>query len=162
MKETLMVDWIHSGSAFAAAFLGSAVEAVETLTIVLAVGTTRGWRSALLGTAAGALTLTLIVLIFGRALTAVPIHVLQEVVGALLLLFGIRWLRKSILRSAGVIALHDEDAAFRSETQALSVAPASRRRWDPLAALTAFKAMMLEGVEVVVIVVGVGAAGAML
>src|SRR5215467_4719402 len=98
------------GPAVAASFLASLVEFVEALTIVLAVGTVRGWRPALLGTFAGVGFLTLLVLAFGPTLQRIPITVLQLVVGILLLLFGIRWLRKAILRAAGVIGLHDEDA----------------------------------------------------
>jgi uncharacterized membrane protein len=143
----------------AAAFLGSSVEAVEAMTIVLAVGIVRGWRSALTGAAAGLLTLAAIIAIFGRAIAAVPIAVLQIVVGALLLLFGIRWLRKAILRSAGIIALRDEAALFVEETRALQVAAVSARRWDAVAMLTAYKAIVLEGIEVVVIVIGIGAVG---
>src|SRR5258706_4136478 len=108
-----MIDWIHAGPVVAAAFLGATVEAVEALTIVLAVGTVRGWRSALLGTVAGLVLLALAILLFGPAIARVPIDILQIVVGTLLLLFGIRWLRKAILRSAGLIALHDEEAAFK-------------------------------------------------
>jgi Ca2+/H+ antiporter, TMEM165/GDT1 family len=89
----------------------------------------------------------------------VPIHVLQIVIGALLLLFGVRWLRKAILRSAGVIALHDEDIAFAREAQAIRSSAGAHGPLDTLAALAAFKAVMLEGIEVIVIVVGVGAAG---
>jgi uncharacterized membrane protein len=157
-----MIDWMHSGPSVAAAFIGSSVEAIEALTIVLAVGTVRGWRSALMGTAVGLALLAAIVLTFGPAIALVPIDVLRIVVGTLLLLFGFRWLRKAILRSAGVIALHDEDAAFTKETQALHLEPSSRRRWDPVAIITAFKAVVLEGIEVVVIVIGVGAVGNML
>jgi uncharacterized membrane protein len=154
-----MLDWIQGGPQMAAAFLGSSVEAVEAMTIVLAVGIVRGWRSALTGTAAGLLTLAAIIAIFGPAIAAVPIAVLQIVVGALLLLFGIRWLRKAILRSAGVIALRDEAALFVEETRALQGAPVSARRWDAVAMLTAYKAIVLEGIEVVVIVIGIGAVG---
>ena len=157
-----MIDWIHSGPSVAAAFIGSSVEAVEALTIVLAVGTVRGWRSALLGTTVGLALLAAIVLMFGPAIALVPIDLLQILVGTLLLLFGIRWLRKAILRSAGVIALHDEDAAFTKETQVLHLEPAGRQRWDLVAIITAFKAVVLEGIEVVVIVLGVGAVGNML
>jgi Ca2+/H+ antiporter, TMEM165/GDT1 family len=156
-----LIDWIHSVPSIAAAFVGSSVEAVEALTIVLAVGTVRGWRSALAGAAGGALLLALIVLLFGQAIASIPIEILQVVVGILLLLFGIRWLRKAILRSAGVIALHDEDAAFTSQTQTLG-AQAPGRRWDALAIAASFKAVVLEGIEVVVIVIGVGAVGQML
>jgi uncharacterized membrane protein len=158
-----MIDWMHSGPTVAAAFLGSSVEAVEAMTIVLAVGTVRGWRSALLGTTIGALLLALIVLLFGPAIASIPIDILQIAVGTLLLLFGIRWLRKAILRSAGVIALHDEEAVFTRETRELSAGMANwRGSWDPVAVITAFKAVVLEGIEVVVIVIGVGAAGNML
>jgi Ca2+/H+ antiporter, TMEM165/GDT1 family len=157
-----MMSWIQGGPQMAAAFLGSSVEAVEAMTIVLAAGIVRGWRSAFAGTAAGLLTLAAIIAIFGPAIAAVPIDVLQIVVGTLLLLFGIRWLRKAILRSAGIIALHDEDAIYASETRALAGVHASVRRWDPVAMLTAYKAIVLEGVEVVVIVIGVGAVGNML
>jgi uncharacterized membrane protein len=132
------------------------------MTIVLAVGIVRGWRSALAGTAAGLITLAAIIAIFGPAIAAVPIAYLQIVVGSLLLLFGIRWLRKAILRSAGVIALRDEDALYAAETRALGAAGVSIRKWDPVAMLTAYKAIVLEGVEVVVIVIGVGAVGNMM
>lgn len=158
-----MIDWIHAGPSLAAAFIGSSVEAVEALTIVLAVGTVRGWRSALLGTATGFALLALIVLLFGPAIASIPIAGLQVVVGTLLLLFGIRWLRKAILRSGGVIALHDEEAAFAKESQVLSAStPNQRANWDTVAIVTAFKAVVLEGIEVVVIVIGVGAVGNML
>jgi uncharacterized membrane protein len=158
-----MTGLIQSGPPLAAAFLGSSVEAVEAMTIVLAVGTVRGWRPALLGTAAGLLTLAAIIAIFGPAIASVPIEYLQIAVGTLLLLFGIRWLRKAILRSAGVIGLHDEDAAYARETRTLSAgAPASRNQRDWIAIITAYKAVVLEGVEVVAIVIGVGAAGNML
>jgi len=154
-----MIDWMHSGPSVAAAFIGSSVEAVEALTIVLAVGTVRGWRSALMGTAVGLALLAAIVLTFGPAIAHVPIDVLRIVVGTLLLLFGFRWLRNAILRSAGVIALHDENAAFTKETQVLHLETSSRQRWDLVAIITAFKAVVLEGIEVVVIVIGVGAVG---
>ncbi|MGZ5094666.1 MAG: COG4280 domain-containing protein [Burkholderiales bacterium] len=157
-----MLTWIQGGPQMAAAFLGSSVEAVEAMTIVLAAGIVRGWRSALAGTAAGLVTLAAIIAIFGPAIAAVPIDVLQIVVGTLLLLFGIRWLRKAILRSAGVIALHDEDAIYAEETRALSGSHPAVKRWDSVAMLTAYKAIVLEGVEVVVIVIGVGAVGNML
>ncbi len=158
-----MINWIHAGPSMAAAFFGSSVEAVEAMTIVLAAGVVRGWRSALLGTAAGLVCLVAIVAIFGRAIVLVPIDQLQIVVGTLLLLFGIRWLRTAILRSAGVIGLRDEDAAYAEETRALSAGmPIARDKWDAIAIITAFKAVVLEGVEVVVIVIGVGAVGNML
>ena len=100
-----------------AAFLASSVEMVEALTIVLAVGLTRGWRSALLGVAAAFLALAAVVAAFGPALTIVPIDDLRLFVGALLLIFGLQWLRKAILRASGFKAVHDEDAIFRAEAE---------------------------------------------
>src|SRR5690348_12028005 len=96
-----------------ATFLASAVEAVEALTIVLAAGVTRGWRSALLGVAAGLAALALFVTALGPALTLIPIDVLRLVIGALLLVFGLQWLRKAILRASGYKALHDEQAIYQ-------------------------------------------------
>jgi len=144
-----------AGASFAASF----VEAVEALTIVLAVGVTRGWRPALTGAAAALVALALIVAALGPLVGRVPIRALQGVVGVLLLLFGLRWLRKAILRSIGVVALHDEDAAFAHETHELT--DAARRQasgLDWIAGATAFKAVLLEGTEVVFIVIAVGAA----
>ncbi|HEU0194166.1 MAG TPA: hypothetical protein VFQ71_08200, partial [Gaiellales bacterium] len=100
---------------FLAAFLASAVEAVEALTIVLAVGIVRGWRSTLSGVAAAAAALAIVVAILGPALQTVPISTLRLVVGALLLTFGLQWLRKAVLRAAGLKALHDETLAFAEE-----------------------------------------------
>ena len=155
-----MIDLVHIGPPMAAAFLASTVEAVEAATIVLAAGVVRGWRASLSGALAALAVLAVIVAVFGRAIAAVPIGVLQIVVGALLLLFGIRWLRKSMLRSAGVIDLRDEAALYEREREALGASvPASGKRFDMIAALTAFKAVLLEGVEVIVIVIGIGAAG---
>ncbi len=146
--------------AVTAAFLGSLVEAVEALTIVLAVATVRGWRPAGLGALAGLMLLALIVLALGPLLDHVPLNLLQFGIGVMLLLFGMRWLRKAILRAAGVIPLHDEAAAFAGETAELR-AQARRRqaRLDWLAAIASFKAMLLEGLEVVFIVIAVGAGG---
>jgi uncharacterized membrane protein len=156
-------DLIHAGPPMATAFIASMVEAVEAATIVLAAGVVRGWRSSLTGAWAALVVLVLIVAIFGRAIAAVPIATLQVVVGTLLLLFGIRWLRKAMLRSANVIDLRDEEALYARERQALAGSGAvSGKPWDPIAALTSFKAVLLEGVEVIVIVIGIGAAGNML
>jgi Ca2+/H+ antiporter, TMEM165/GDT1 family len=152
----------HSGTAVVAAFLGSLVEAVEALTIVLAVGVVRGWRPALLGTAAGLVVLAAIVAALGPALSLIPIEWLQLAVGTLLLLFGMRWLRKAILRAIGVIPLHDEAAAFAKETAALGGAGSGGRAWDAVAIATSFKAVLLEGLEVVFIVIAVGSTGALL
>ena len=149
--------------AIAAAFLASLVEAVEALTIVLAVATVRGWRPAGLGALAGLALLAIIVLALGPLLDRVPLHLLQLVIGVLLLLFGMRWLRKAILRSAGVIPLHDETTAFASETADLrEQARRHEAKLDWLAGLTSFKAVLLEGLEVVFIVIALSAGRGML
>jgi uncharacterized membrane protein len=158
-----MIDLIHAGPTMATAFFASAVEAVEAATVVLAAGVVRGWRSSLSGAMAALLLLAAIVAVFGTAIAAIPIATLQLVVGTLLLLFGIRWLRKAMLRSAGVIDLRDEDALYAREREALAATGnVITGRWDTIAALTSFKAVLLEGVEVIVIVIGIGAAGNML
>jgi Ca2+/H+ antiporter, TMEM165/GDT1 family len=158
-----MIQWAHAGPPMLAAFLASLVEFVEALTIVLAVGTVRGWRPALIGTAGGVGLLAVLVAVFGPALKQVPIHYLQVVVGVLLLLFGMRWLRKAILRSADILGLHDEDAAYEKQTKALSADGAvARDRLDMVAVATTFKAVTLEGLEVVFIVIATGAVGHML
>src|SRR3982075_1862212 len=112
--------WTSAAPAISTAFLSSLVEAVEALTIVLAVATVRGWRPAGLGALAGLALLALIVLALGPLLDRVPLHLLQLVIGVLLLLFGMGWLRKAVLRAAGIIALHDENAAFAAEAANLS------------------------------------------
>ncbi len=150
--------WTTAAPAVTAAFLASVVEIVEAFTIVLAVATIRGWRPALLGTGAGLSLLAVIVLALGPVLDRIPIQVLQLVIGVLLLLFGLRWLRKAILRSAGIIALHDEELAFKAETTELQAeAKQQHTHLDWLAGLAAFKAVVLEGLEVVFIVIAVGA-----
>ena len=150
--------WTTAATAVSAAFLSSLVEAVEALTIVLAVATVRGWRPAGLGSAAGLVLLILIVLLLGPLLDRVPLFLLQVVIGVLLLLFGMRWLRKAILRAAGIIPLHDELLAFAHETEELrDQAQRHERRLDWLAGIAAFKAVVLEGLEVVFIVIAVGA-----
>lgn len=149
--------------AIAAAFLASLVEAVEALTIVLAVAIVRGWRPAALGVVAGLIVLALIVLALGPLLDHVPLHLLQLVIGILLLLFGLRWLRKAILRAAGIIPLHDEATAFAAETAELrEQARRSEARLGLIAALTTFKAVLLEGLEVVFIVIALGSGRGML
>ena len=144
-------------STVTAAYLASFVEVVEAFTIVLAVALTRSWRPALVGTGLALLVLAAIVIILGPVLGLIPIHVLQFAVGVLLILFGMRWLRKAILRTLGVIALHDEEKAFAEESEELHRL-AMDRRADYLAGLVAFKAVLLEGVEVVFIVIAVGTA----
>jgi len=142
-----------------AAFLASIVECVEALTIVLAVGAVRGWRGALGGTGLALLVLCGLVLALGPALTRIPLGLVQLGLGTLLLMFGMRWLRKAILRSAGVIPLHDEDAAYARETTSLAAAGGVARGFDRVAVSAAFKITMIEGIEVVFIVIAVGAAG---
>jgi uncharacterized membrane protein len=156
------MNWTHAGTAFVAAFLASAVEFVEALTIVLAVGSTRGWRSTFIGAGAGVALLAVLVSIFGSALRHIPITTLQSVVGILLLLFGMRWLRKAILRSAGVLALHDEAAIYERERAALETDAIAASRIDWLALVTSFKAVTLEGLEVVFIVIATGVGGMLL
>lgn len=145
-----------------ASFLASLVEFVEALTIVLAVGTVRGWRPALTGAFAGVLLLAVLVALFGPLLTKVPLNWMQVVVGVLLLLFGMRWLRKAVLRSAGLIALHDEEKEYEKETKEMRSAGKARGYWDTVAVMASFKAVVLEGLEVVFIVIAIGAAGKML
>jgi uncharacterized membrane protein len=146
----------HTGTTITAAFLASLVECVEALTVVLAVGSVRGWRAALAGAGAALGVLAAIVAVLGPSLSRIPLHLLQLVVGALLLLFGLRWLRKAILRAAGVIPLHDETAAFAKNTAKMRAAGAVSG-WDRLAFAACFNITMLEGTEVVFIVVAIGA-----
>jgi uncharacterized membrane protein len=156
-------SFAHIGPVTTTAFLASLVEAVEALTIVLAVATVRGWRPAGLGAFAGLLVLALIVVALGPLLDRVPLHLLQLAIGILLLLFGMRWLRKAILRSAGVIPLHDELTTFAAETAELrEQARRNEARLDWLAALASFKAVLLEGLEVVFIVIALSAGRGML
>jgi uncharacterized membrane protein len=140
-------------------FLASAVEMVEALTIVLGVGVVRGWRSPLIGAGAATLVLAALVAALGPSLSAVPIDVLRLVVGALLLAFGLQWLRKAILRSSGYKPLHDEDEAFRRERdQAAGAAREERAGLDWYSFTAAFKGVLLEGLEVVFIVLAFGSA----
>jgi Ca2+/H+ antiporter, TMEM165/GDT1 family len=145
-------------SAVSAAFLASLVEVVEAFTIILAVGTVRGWRPAAAGTVAGLVALSVMVAVLGPELNQIPIGWMQIAIGTLLLLFGLRWLRKAILRYAGVVPLHDESAAFVAATMELGKnARQSQRKLDWIAGITAFKAVLLEGLKVVFIVIAVGA-----
>jgi uncharacterized membrane protein len=149
-----------SGSQWALAvsvFLACAVEAVEALTIVLAVGTTRNWRSALYGVGAGLVALAVVVAALGPAVSSIPIGALRVVVGGLLLVFGLQWLRKAILRAAGIKALHDEDAIYARQTAAARDASGRRGPIDGYAFTIAGKGVLLEGLEVVFIVLTFGA-----
>lgn len=142
-----------------AVFVASAVEMVEALTIVLAVGVTRGWRSALEGVAAAVGVLAVIVAALGPAIVRyVPLSALRLVVGGILLVFGLQWLRKAVLRAAGWKAKHDEDEIFRREVAALSQGRDPGRARDRVAFVVAFKGVFLEGLEVIVVVITLGAA----
>jgi uncharacterized membrane protein len=153
-----MIDWVHTGPSMLAAFLASLVEFVEALTVVLAVGIVRGWRPALMGAGLACVVLLALVVVFGPMLQAIPLSLVQLLVGMLLLLFGMRWLRKAILRSAGAIPLHDEEAVFANETKLLrQFGPIAVSGWDAAAITASFKIVMLEGIEVVFIVVAIGA-----
>jgi len=143
----------------AGAFLASAVEMVEALTIVLGVGVVRGWRSTLIGAGAAGVVLALLVAALGPALGSIPIGTLRLVVGALLLAFGLQWLRKAILRSSGYKELHDEDEAFLAErAQAAAAGDEQRAGLDWYSFTVAFKGVLLEGLEVVFIVIAFGSA----
>lgn len=138
-----------------AVFLACAVEMVEALTIVLAVGHTRGWRSALEGTGLALVALTALVALFGPALVRVPLSTLRLVVGGVLLVFGLQWWRKAVLRASGLKAKHDEDEAYRQAVAELE-AETGRPDRDRLAFVMAFKGVFLEGLEVVVTVLTLG------
>jgi uncharacterized membrane protein len=141
-----------------ATFLASGVETVEALTIVLAVGVTRGWRSTMIGIAAALATLTVLVAVVGPGLVAIPINVLRLVVGGLLLIFGLQWLRKAILRASGLKDIHDEVAIFAREAAAARERPPVQpRAFDAYAFTLAFKGVFLEGLEVAFIVLTFGA-----
>jgi uncharacterized membrane protein len=148
-----------SGALFVAVFLACAVEAVEALTIVLAAGSSRDWRSAITGVATAGAVLATIVAIFGPAVAAIPLQGLRLVVGGLLLIFGLQWLRKAILRASGLKALHDENAIFANELAAARAATGTRRGViaDWYSFTLAFKGVVLEGLEVVFIVLTFGA-----
>jgi uncharacterized membrane protein len=141
------------------AFLASAVEFVEALTIVLAMGVARSWRAALWGTALAVAALAGVTVALGAALGSyVSRPLLQLIVGTLLLIFGLQWLRKAILRAAGLKAQHDEDAIYGQEQAAARAAPAERRLGlDWYAFTISFKGVLLEGLEVVFIVLTFGA-----
>ena len=157
-----------------AVFLASAVESVEAVTIIVAAGVSRGWRSALEGAAAALALLVVLVGALGPALVyLVPISVLRTVVGALLLVFGLQWLRKAILRTVGLKAKHDEDAIFQEQVEALTVGAngsasalaatglattaSNRPKRDATGFAVAFKGTFLEGLEIAIIVLGLGA-----
>ena len=144
---------------FIAVFLACVVEAVEATTIVVAAGATRNWRSALTGVLVGVLVLTVAVLIAGPAISLLPIGILRLVVGGLLLVFGLQWMRKAILRASGYKPLHDETLIYQKEVAAARSAAPSRARFgvsDWYAFTLSFKGTVLEGLEVVFIVLTFG------
>ena len=145
-----------------AAFLASTVEFVEAFTIVLVVGVTVNWKSAFVGMAAATLTLVALVGVFGTALVVfIPLDVLRTAVGFLLILFGLKWLKKSVLRYAGVKAMHDEEAIYeeqRAEMRARGERPSTAL--DPFGVATSYKSVLLEGLEVAFIVITFGSASA--
>jgi len=144
---------------FLAVFLACAVEAVEATTIVLAAGTARDWRSAATGTGAALVALAVIVAVAGPAVSAIPLHGLRLVIGALLLIFGLQWLRKGILRASGHKALHDENRLYAEHlAQAEAGRPGGRLALVPdwYGFTLAFKGVLLEGLEVVFIVLTFG------
>ncbi len=138
-------------------FLACGVEAVEALTIVLAVGGTRSWSSALSGVAAACLVLAVIVAVLGTALSALPIDPLRVIIGVLLLVFGLQWLRKAVLRSAGLKALHDEESEYEKELEAAREAARAGEGFDRYSFGVSFQGVLLEGLEVALIVVTLGA-----
>jgi uncharacterized membrane protein len=147
-----------AGALFIAVFLACAVEAVEATTIVLAAGTARDWRSAITGTLAALAVLAVLVAALGPAVSALPLRELRLVVGALLLIFGLQWLRKAILRASGYKALHDEDAIYRQQFAAAAAEPGRQRGSvrDWYAFTLSFKGVLLEGLEVVFIALTFG------
>jgi uncharacterized membrane protein len=150
---------VNSSALFIAVFLACAVEAVEALTIVLAAGFGRDWRSAFLGVGSALAVLIAIVAALGPALTAIPLEALRLVVGGLLLIFGLQWLRKAILRASGLKAMHDEAAIYRAELAAVEAAPTHRRGVvkDWYSFTLSFKGVLLEGLEVAFIALTFGA-----
>jgi uncharacterized membrane protein len=148
---------VHVALLVLSTFAASLVEMVEALTIILAVGVTRGWRPVVLGTAGALVGLGGLVAVLGPAVNQIPLHSLRLVVGGLLLVFGLQWLRKAILRAGGLKALHDEDAIYNEELQRLRSAGGGRGDVDWYGVTVAFKGVFLEGLEVVFIVLTFGA-----
>ena len=144
---------------FVTAALASLVEFIEALTVVLAVGAGRGWRSALAGALTALLLLLLLAVPFGPALGTLPLGPAKVVVGTMLVLFGLRWLRKATRRAGGIIPLRDEASAFRRHSARVGQAEATEPRWDRIGLLAAFQATAIEGLEVIFIVVAIGAGG---
>ena len=148
---------MHEALLVASTFLASSVEMVEALTIVLAVGLTRGWRSPLIGSGAALVVLAGVVAVLGPAIGHIPLASLRLFVGALLLVFGLQWLRKAILRAGGLKALHDEDAIYKEAVEGARRTASGGKEMDWYSFTVAFKGVLLEGLEVAFIVVTFGA-----
>ena len=150
-----MNGWPLAATVFAA----STVEAVEATTIVLAVGATRSWKSATLGVVGALLSLAALVAVLGPAITVIPLSALRVLVGGLLLIFGLQWLRKSILRASGLKALHDEAAIYAQELDEAAAEPVHQVGLVPdwYSFVVSFKGVLLEGLEIVFIVLTFGA-----
>ncbi|MGH8013310.1 MAG: COG4280 domain-containing protein [Candidatus Binataceae bacterium] len=151
----------HATTALIVAFLASLVEFIEALTIVLAVGAVRGWRHAIVGATAGALLIGAIIVAFGTALGRIPLPELQISIGILLLLFGARWLHKAVLRAAGIIPVHDEARIYLKQAEKMRAGSKAAVRLDLVGVATAFYAVLVEGLEVIFIVIAVGAGGSL-
>lgn len=142
------------------AFIASLVEFVEAYTIVLAIGVTRGWRAPLYGAVGAMLTLGVLIAVFGVTLiNVIDEHTFELIVGSLLLLFGLKWLRKAILRYAGIVPLHDEELIYQRQVAEMRAQGREPDRFDWIGFLASYKAMLLEGLEVAFIVIALGAAG---
>ena len=153
----MSVAWAQAAPAALSAFLASLVECIEALTIILAVGAVRGWRAALAGALAALLSLAILAAVLGPLLTRIPLAPVRIVLGALTLAFGLRWLRKAVRRAAGTMRKRNETAAFDRETARLRNAGAGRGSLDREALRTTFQVTLMEGIEVVFIVIAVGA-----
>ena len=158
MLPWVAMDWFHLLAAALTSAAASLVEFIEALTVLLALGAARNWRSALCGSAAATAMLVLVLVLFGRAIAFVPVRPAQLAVGVLMLLFGTRWLRKATRRAAGLVPLRDERTTLRRHELRFAAMGAADRSWDVPALAIAFQATAFEGLEVVFIVAAIGAA----
>lgn len=148
---------MHDIALLVSVFIATLVEAVEALTIVLAVGLSRGWKAARRGTVLGLITVALVIVSFGPLLLQFPVEMLRLIVGLLSLIFGLQWLRKAILRSSGYKAMHDEVEIFKRELAAAKRAKAEQSFFGDRYAFTiTYKAVLIEGIEVAFLVVAFG------
>ena len=154
----VIVDWTHFVAPMVTAFLASLVECIEALTVILAVGVVIGWRGALIGTGFALVCLFAAVVFLGPALRLIPSIAVHLGIGVLLSVFGLQWLRKAVLRAAGVIPLRDESAAFARQRSRFRALIAGRGERNPTGLAAAFQITMVEGIEVVFIVIAIGAA----